>query len=123
MFNSFKKLIAKGSWHSLAAIIVVLVAGPEIMMSIELMAMVELLGASTFVLIYVAGFKLFFAKLASKYKKFERHSVLVIPPLSILKQMPSLAFHAIPERTFSLCFFGFIALGMGCIYTKMLIGA
>ena len=42
------------------------------MMSIELMAMVELLGASTFVLMYVAGFKLFFAKLASKYKKFER---------------------------------------------------
>ena len=123
MFERLKKTMSKGIWHSLAVIIVMLIAGPEIMVSMELMAMVELLGASTFVLMYVSGLKLFFTKVLLKYKKFERHSVLFIPSLSNLKQMPSLALHAIPERTFSICFFGFIIVCMSYIYIRMLIGA
>lgn len=123
MLDWIKKSMSKGIWHSTAVIIVVLVAGPEIMMSMELMAMVELLGASTFVLMYLSGLKLFFSKLVAKYKKFERYSVFFIPSLTTLKQMPSLAFHAIPVRTFSICFFGFIAVSMSCIYINILIGA
>ncbi len=40
------------------------------------MAMVDLLGASTFVLMHVSGLKLFLRKISLKYKKFERHSIL-----------------------------------------------
>jgi hypothetical protein len=115
--------MSKGIWHSLAVIIVVLVAGPEIMMSMELMAMVELLGASTFVLMYVSGLKIFFAKVTIKYKNFERYSVFFVPSLSSLKQMPSLVFHAIPERTFIIGFISFIVVGMSCIYINLLIGS
>ncbi|WP_406667504.1 hypothetical protein [Gallaecimonas sp. GXIMD1310] len=122
MLDWIKKSISKGIWHSLAVIIVVLVAGPEIMMNMELMAIVELFGASMFVLIYASGLKLFLSNLVAKYKKFERHSVFFMPSLPILKQMPSLAFHAIPGRTFSIFFFGFIAVSMSCIYINILIG-
>lgn len=54
-----------------------LVAGPEVMMSIELMAMVELQGASTFVLMSASGLKLFFANIMVNYKKFQRYSIFL----------------------------------------------
>lgn len=123
VFDLIKKTMSKGIWHSLAIIIVVLIAGPEIMMTMELMALVELLGASTFVLMYFSGLKLFILKFSQKYQRFERHSVLFIPSLSTLKKMPSLACHAIPERTCSICFFGFIIVSMLCSYISLLIGA
>ncbi|MGB1261368.1 MAG: hypothetical protein ACPG52_00540 [Cognaticolwellia sp.] len=123
MLDWVKKTMSKGIWHSLAVIIVVLVAGPEIMMSMELMAVVELLGASTFVFMYISGLKLFFAKASVKYKKFEHYSVFFIPSLSALKQMPSLAFHAIPERTFIIAFFSFLLACMSCFYVNLLTGA
>lgn len=122
MFESIKKTMSKGIWHTFAVLIVLLVAGPEMMVSMELMAMVELFGASTFVLMYVSGLKLFLSTLEFKYKKFERHSVLFIPSLSTLKQMPSLAFHAIPDRTLSIFFFGFITISTVCLNIDMLIG-
>ncbi|WP_206486098.1 hypothetical protein [Thalassotalea sp. G2M2-11] len=114
--------MSKGVWHSLAVIIVALVAGPELMMSMELMAMIELLGASTFVLMYFSGVKLLFTKLMVKYQKFERHSVLFVPSISALRQMPSLALHAIPERTVIIGFLGFIILGMSCLIINMSLG-
>jgi cytochrome b subunit of formate dehydrogenase len=46
-----------------------LVAGPEILISMELMGLVELLGASTFVLMYVSGLKLFLAKAFNSFFK------------------------------------------------------
>ena len=123
MFDRIKKTMSKGIWHSLAVIIVMLIAGPEIIVNMELMAMVELLGASTFVLMYVSGLKLFYTKVLLKYKHFERHSFLFIPSLSNLKQMPCFAIHAIPERTFSICFVGFMIVCMSHNYINMLICA
>ncbi|XQF94311.1 hypothetical protein ACOBV9_19220 (plasmid) [Pseudoalteromonas espejiana] len=42
MFAQMKKAVSKGIWHSIAVIIVLLVAGPEVMVSMELLAMVEM---------------------------------------------------------------------------------
>jgi small-conductance mechanosensitive channel len=112
VFDRVKKLLSKGIWQLLAALIVFALAGPEIMLGMELMAMVELLGASTFVLMYASALKLFFAKPIAKYKHFERYSVLFIPSFSQLKQMPSLAYHLIPERSLIMCFMSLLAFGM-----------
>jgi hypothetical protein len=122
MFDWIKKTMSKGIWHSLAVIIVVLIAGPEVMMSMELMAMVELLGASTFVLMYISGLKLFLSKAINKFKKFESYSIFFIPSFETLKQMPLLAIHAIPERTAALCFVGTMYLGMFCVYFNVALG-
>ncbi|GAW96735.1 hypothetical protein MTCD1_02355 [Colwellia marinimaniae] len=85
--------MSKGIWYILAATIAALVAGPEIIISMELMVLVEFLGASTFVLMYISGFKLFFSDVLTKLKKFESHSTFLIPSLHLLRyishQLPS----------------------------------
>tara|TARA_B100001063_G_scaffold245871_1_gene282905 strand:+ start:2353 stop:2715 length:363 start_codon:yes stop_codon:yes gene_type:complete len=106
MLVKLKNIIAKGVWQSLALVIVFFIAGPEIMLGLEMMAMVEFLGASTFVLVYTSGIKLFIFKLINKFKRFERYYMLFLPPLSVLKKMPSIVIHAIPERTLVLLFLG-----------------
>jgi len=116
MLNWLKNKASKSVWHTLAVLIVVLVAGPEVMISIELMAMVELVGASTFVLLYVSGVRTFFSNVFNKFKAFESYSVFFIPTLESLKQMPFLALHAIPERSATISFICLIALPMPCIY-------
>lgn len=121
MFYRLKKVMSKGVWHSLAVITVMLVAGPEIMLSMELMAMVEMLGASTFVLMYFSGLKLFISKVWDNYKNFESHSVFFFPTLSVLKQMPSMVIHTIPERTVVVTFMGFITVAMSVFYIQTLV--
>ena len=105
MFEWMKKITSKGVWYLLAALIAACVAGPEIIISMELMVLVELLGASTFVLAYISGFKLFILNLFNGLKKFESRSIFFIPSLDTLKQMPVLAIHTIPERTVYHCIF------------------
>ncbi|MBL4911363.1 MAG: hypothetical protein JKX78_15300 [Alteromonadaceae bacterium] len=105
MLDWLKKRTSKGIWYLLAALIVACIAGPEIIISMELMALVELLGASTFALMYISGFRLFISNVLNELKKFESRSTFFIPSLDTLKQMPVLAIHAIPERTVYLCFF------------------
>lgn len=110
MYNKLKLMLKKGGWYSLAMIIVMLAAGPEILISMELMAVVEMLGASTFVLAYWSGIKLRLEKPIAKFKQFERHSILFLPSREVLKQMPSMLIHAVPERTFTIAFVGFYTL-------------
>jgi len=105
MFDWLKTIMSKGIWYLLAALIAAIVAGPEIIISMEFMALVELFGASTFVLMYVSGLKLFLSKVFNKLKKFESCSIFFIPSLDSFKKMPTLAIHVIPERTANLCFF------------------
>ncbi|AOW78615.1 hypothetical protein A3Q34_18295 [Colwellia sp. PAMC 20917] len=116
MLNWLKEKCSKSVWHTLAMVIVILLAGPEVMISMELMALVELLGASTFVLLYVSGVKMFFANVVNKFKAFESYSVLFIPTLESLKQMPFLMLHAIPERSTSILFISFVTLTIPLIY-------
>jgi len=120
MISWVKKIFSKGIWYSLAMLIVVLMAGPEVLISMELMALVEVLGASTFVLAYLAGLRLFFVDIMKKYCKFESHSNFFIPTLNTIRQMPALLIHALPERTITICFFGSIFLVMTSVYLKAL---
>lgn len=122
MLNRLKTILSKASWYTLACIIVLLLAGPEIMVGMEVMALVEALGASTFVLMYLSGLKLFCSKLWNKFKSFESYSTFYFSPLSTLKEMPSLVIHAVPERTAVLSFLAFITVGMSGLYFNFLIG-
>lgn len=109
--NWLKSKLSNGIWSGLAAIIVLLMAGPEIAISIELFALVEVLGPSTFVLAYIAGFKLYLYKPYSLLKRFEKHSCFFVPSLACLKKMPSLIIHAVPERVATLAFCSILMLG------------
>ena len=99
--------LTQSIWSMAAILIVILVAGPEIMISMELMALVEVLGASTFVIAYFSGVLLYFEKPLNFIKKFESYSYLFIPTKDQLKEMPSLIIHAIPQRIFTIVFLGF----------------
>ena len=110
MFEKLKSTLTESIWKAAALLIVVLIAGPEVMISMELMTLMEVLGASTFVMAYFAGLKLYFVKTLNWLKRFESHSYLFIPTKSQLKEMPSLIAHAIPERIFSIIFLGFYTL-------------
>ncbi|WP_282131479.1 hypothetical protein [Pseudoalteromonas aliena] len=81
-----------------------LLAGPEMMIGVELFSLMELMGASSFVIAYYSGVKLFLKSLKGKFLNFERYSTLFLPNVEQLKAMPSLLIHAIPERTTSLTF-------------------
>jgi len=110
VFDWIKKMTSKGIWYLLAALIAAFVAGPEIIISMELMVLVDILGASTFVLMYVTGLKLFLSNSFNKLNQFESGSFFFIPSLDTLKQMPALAIHAMPERTTNIGFLGFTSL-------------
>ena len=112
MINWIKEKCSKGLWSTLAMIIVFMLAGPEIMIGMELVAIVELLGPSTFVIAYFAGVKLWFDKGLQVVKKFESYSTFFIPTIDTLKQMPSMILHAVPERITALSFFWFVTIGI-----------
>ena len=107
MLNKLKGYASKGLWRSLAIIIVVFVAGPEILISMELMALVEVMGASSFVLMYFSGLRLACKNTLNKLSKFEYYSLFFIPSFANLKQVPGLLYHTIPHR---LCAISFLTL-------------
>jgi len=93
MLNKLKGYASKGLWRSLAIIIVVFVAGPEILISMELMALVEAMGASSFVLMYFSGLRLACKNTLNKLSKFEYDFLFL--------------YHTIPHR---LCAISFLTL-------------
>lgn len=115
MLNWIKQKCSKGFWSTLAMVIVFMMAGPEIMIGMELMAMVELLGASTFVLAYFAGIQLWLHNGVKAVSKFESPSMFFIPTRKTLKEMPSMILHAIPERITVMSFLSFVTIG--CAYS------
>lgn len=121
MIDWIKQKCAKGFWSTLAMIIVFMLAGPEIMIGMELMAIVELLGPSTFVIAYFAGVKLWLDKGLQVVTKFESRSTFFIPTINTLKQMPSMILHAVPERITVLSFISFITIGMIYAYLGVLL--
>ena len=100
----------QGVWSAIAMIIIVGVAGPEVLISLELMALVEVIGASTFVMAYVSGVNLYLSTWFKKLADFERYSDWFYPSLSALKTMPSVVIHCVPERLTSLVFMGLVLL-------------
>jgi hypothetical protein len=117
VFDWIKKITSIGIWYFLAVLITSLVAGPEILISMELMGLVELLGASTFVLMYVSGLKLFLAKAFNSffkpvifpiYKKIQQlDPYFFIATLTNFKKFPALICHSIP---------GFMLLMVGGLF-------
>ncbi|WP_440056590.1 hypothetical protein ACSLBF_21010 (plasmid) [Pseudoalteromonas sp. T1lg65] len=110
LLSKLKDQCAQSFWHTSAMILVLFLAGTEIMVGVELMAMIELVGASTFVLAYLAGAKLALTNVYQQLKKFEQHCVFFLPKFNVLMWMPSLAIHAIPERSVMMAVLAFITL-------------
>ena len=105
MYQKFKSLLGNSVYKSIALVLVILLAGPELMIGYELMAIVEILGPTTFVLIHLVGIKLYFYKFKQLFLRFESHSALFLPTFKQLKTMPTLRYYILPERTFVASFF------------------
>ena len=86
-------------WQLLAFAIVVIVAGPEVFVYVEGMALIELIGAATFVLMYVVGFKLYFYNAWSAFLGFENRYHFFLPSISMAKENPGFLYYAIPWRS------------------------
>ncbi|WP_286269485.1 hypothetical protein [Thalassotalea hakodatensis] len=112
IIHTIRVAIGEGIWKSLAFIIVLLLAGPELIIGMELMALIEVVGASTFVIAYLTGLKLLMIKIKKRYLTFEKYSVLFLPTWQYFKAMPSLCLHAIPHRTVIISLFATVYLGM-----------
>lgn len=111
LVNKLINKCSKGLWHALAMLIVFIIAGPEILISMELIAIIEVLGASTFVIAYLSGLRLYLEKPLGwlmipilKYAEYESNPYFFIPRFEHVKLMPSLLVHAIPEKMVLLMF-------------------
>ncbi|WP_462168797.1 hypothetical protein [Pseudoalteromonas lipolytica] len=111
MYQKFKSLLGNSVYKSIALVLVILLAGPELMIGYELMALVEILGPTTFVLIHLVGIKLYFYKFKQLFLRFESHSALFLLTFKQLKTMPTLLYHILPERTFIASFLLSVAVG------------
>ena len=110
MFNKIKQLFANQLYRLIALVLLILIAGPELMMGYELMALLEFLGPSTFVLIHLAGIKLYLVRLKNAFMNFERHSLCYRPKASHIITMPALIIHYLPERSIVLGFISLISI-------------
>ena len=108
MLHRLFSVARQGAWSAIAMLIIVAVAGPEVLISLELMALAEMVGASTFVMAYVSGFMLYVSPCLKKLVDFERHSDWFYPSWTALKTMPSLVIHCLPERLTALSFMGMV---------------
>ena len=55
MFIKIKRILSASAWKLVAIVLIVIVAGPELLLGMELMVLLEALGASTFVIAFVCG--------------------------------------------------------------------
>lgn len=92
--------LTKKWWRFLAVAIVVLVAGPEVFIYAEGMVVLEVVGASTFVFMYVVGFKMYFHNVWNTFSKFEnQYHPFSLSSLQMIKESPGLLYYAIPRRS------------------------
>ncbi|MDF0534774.1 hypothetical protein PY479_10865 [Shewanella sp. A32] len=96
--NSLSRRLYQRGWKLVAIGLVLILAGSDLLLLMELSTMLELLGASTFVLVYYSGFKLLLSSLFLRVKQFERHGVFFLPERAVIKSMPSMLIHALPNR-------------------------
>lgn len=106
VLNFFQDILSKikgGSIHLLACILVMLLAGPEIILAMELSALVEVMGASTFLLMLWYAFLAYIEPAVKKFKEFEGVQFFV-PRLDDIISYPALVIHAVPGRSIALLF-------------------
>lgn len=120
MFDWIKRKFSKGLWTSLAMIIVLVMAGPEIILSMELMALAEALGASTFVMVYLSGISLYFEKPIRTFVQFESKGHFFVPTFDVLKKMPSILVHMLPERTLVFVFLSCVVVCIPFLFYEVL---
>jgi len=118
MINKIKQLFANKVYRSIALVLVILIAGPELMMGYELMALLEFLGPSTFVLIHLAGIKLYMVRLKNAFMNFEKHSLCYRPKASHIITMPALVIHYLPERSIVMGFLSLVSIC--CVHMFMM---
>ena len=96
--RKFDKFV--GAWWQIIAIsIAMFVAGPEIYVFAEGMVVIEIIGAATFVFMYVVGFKLYFHNAWNAFYKFENRYHFFLPSLRTIRNFPGLLYYAIPWRS------------------------
>ena len=96
--KKFDKFV--GAWWQIIAIsIVMFVAGPEIYVFAEGMVVIEIIGAATFVFMYVVGFKLYFYNAWNAFCKFENRYYFFLPSLGAIRSFPGLLYYAVPWRS------------------------
>lgn len=115
--NFFQNILSKikgGSIHLLACILVMLLAGPEIILLMELSSLMEVIGASTFLLMHWYAFLAHIEPAVKRFKEFEGVQFFV-PRLDDIITDPVLVIHAIPARSLALLFLLslYLIIGMG----------
>lgn len=59
-----------GSIWKIIAVVIIVIAAPDIIIGVELMALANIIGVDFFVLMYVAGFLLYLEPLKEVFKKY-----------------------------------------------------
>lgn len=110
-----KKLIEKipsKVWTVFAIIFIMMIVGPELLMGIELMALVNLMGADLFILLaFTSFYTLSLKPVFQKFIEFERESNFFIPSKKMIKENPNYLILLVPERTLRLLLLCFIMVG------------
>lgn len=89
----------KGLWKFIAAIIVIFASGPGFSLTYELLALIDLLGADIFVLVYFTSFLALLEIPFSSIKRFVQNSWCVPSLEQIKKDKRSLLFLIYPIPT------------------------
>ena len=96
----------------LVFLVVALVAGPEILISMELFALVEVLGASTFLLVYWVAIKSYLKSVFDKLSRLES-PLFFMPSNDVVKVMPSMLIHAVPGNVLMIGYLGVVSMVFG----------
>lgn len=95
-------------WRLLAIMIIVVVAGPEIYLYTEGIVILEIIGAATFVFMYVVGAKLYCYNAWNWFYTFENRHHFFMPSMTLIKAKPGFLYYAIPTRSITYGLFLFL---------------
>ncbi len=104
------ELLAKKGWRLAAVFIIFGVAGPEILVYAEGMALLEMIGAATFVFMYIVGAKLYVRNVWDWFFNFENRYHFFYPSFSMIRILPGMLYYSIPRRTIFYAVFFLLAL-------------
>jgi len=94
----------KGVWVFMAVAIVIFTSGPGFIFAFDLLAMIDLFGVETFVLLYISGFLVFIQKPILFIKTICRENVFV-PSWKLIKEDLRCLYFLIPNgtRVYGMC--------------------
>jgi hypothetical protein len=86
----------KGVWVFMAVVIFIFLSGPGFVFAFDLLAMIDLFGVETFVLLYISGFLVFIQKPILFVKTIHRENVFV-PSWKLIKEDSRCLYFLIPN--------------------------